>query len=403
LWTPEQPEEDHDGEPPGFDGLLNSVAGRRIRRAERMLERLRGAVRAQAATALKSEALKKRLNRQLDEFGDRVNKRWPNAFLAHEQAIEEVLQAVAGGGRAALLMAGEPVVDPVQWEDDLASALLDDPTVPLTLEAHRQPRPPLPPPPSTGAEVWTQIRERASGGSNHNVEAAAEEEGLLLATLTLAPVTGLPTVNSGPYRGWYWLGTSERRAVEPRDWRRENDLVAERYRVLEVRDVNDRRALSLPPVAAGDLRLWRVEIDPAIDGPALGSSQPLVGIDTELRMVGDGRLGLGVPDSLLVPTASLIALLRLRPGDPCTYEDDSSAGVALVTWRAEYDVSDYYLARPRTCGCGIVIRPDLLAALVAIAGEERLILRDFVVGDSELASPDAEAPAASMDTPSGAT
>jgi hypothetical protein len=120
-------------------------------------------------------------------------------------------------------------------------------------------------------------------------------------------------------------------------------------------------------------------------------------------MVGDGRLGLGVPDSLLVPTPSLIALLHLRPGEPCRYKDEAGVGLALVTWRAEYDVSDYYLARPRTCGSGIVIRPDLLAALVTVAGEERLILRDFVVGDRELGTPDAEAPAASVDTPSGIT
>lgn len=403
LWTPEHLEEDYDQGSPGLDGLLDSAAERRIRRGELRLVHLRNAVRSEAMTVLSSDALKKRLDRQLDRFGDRNNKRWPDAFLAHEQAIEEILQSISSGGRAALLMTGQLVADPIRWEDELASALLDDPTVPLALEARRQPRPPLPPPPCAGAAVWTQVHERASGGSNHNVEAAAEERGFLLATLMLTPIIGLPTVNSGPYRGWHWLGTYERRVVRPRDWRHKNDLVAKRYRALEVRDINDRQALRLPPVAAGDLRLWRAEIDPAIGRPALGSSQPLVGIDTELRMVGDGRLGLGVPDSLLVPTAALIALLRLHPGDPWTYEDDSGAGLALVTWRAEYDVSDYYLAWPRTCGCGIVIRPDLLAALVEIAGDKRLILRDFVVGDNELGSPDVEAPSASVGTRSDAT
>lgn len=402
LWTPEQPKEEHEGDPPALDSLLDSVAGERIRRGKRELARLRDAVRARAVTVLDSDALQVRLRRQLDALGDRLNKRWPDAFLAHEQAIEDILQSVASGGRAARLMAGQLVADPVGWEDDLASALLDDPTVPLTLEAHRQPRPPLPPPPNARDEVWAQIRKQASGRSSCDVEAAAEQEVLLLATLTLASVTALPTVNGGPYRGWHWLGTYEKRMTKPRDWRREKDLTAKRYRVLEVRDVNDRRALTLPPVAAGDLRLWRAEIDPATNMPALGSSQPLIGIDTELRMVGDGRVGLGVPESLLVPTASLIALLRLLPGKPWTYRADSEPGLALVTWRAEYDVSDYYLAWPRSCGCGIVIRRDLLAALVAIAGEKRLILRDFVVGDSELASPDAEGPSASVDTEPGA-
>jgi len=110
--------------------------------------------------------------------------------------------------------------------------------------------------------------------------------------------------------------------------------------------------------------------------------------------VGDGRHGLGVPHSLLVPTESLIALLGLRPGPPCSYEDHNGVGRALVTWRAEYDVSDYCLAWPRTCGSGIAIRPDLLAGLVAVAGKDRLLLRDFVVGDSELAATHQEPPVA---------
>jgi hypothetical protein len=200
-------------------------------------------------------------------------------------------------------------------------------------------------------------------------------------------------VISGQYRGWYWLGTFEQRTIKHRDGAHEQDLVAKRYRILEKRDVNDRKALILPPVEAGDLRLWRADIDTAVDGSTLGSSQPLVGIDPELQMVGDGRMGLGVPDSLLVPTVSLITLLKLRSEAPFTYKDGSGAALALVTWRAEYDVSDYYLAWPQTSGCGMVIRPDLLAVLVAIAGEARLILRDFILGDSRLVGTDAKEPA----------
>jgi hypothetical protein len=79
-----------------------------------------------------------------------------------------------------------------------------------------------------------------------------------------------------------------------------------------------------------------------------------------------------------------VSLLGLHPGPPCTYEDDRGPGLALVTWRAEYDVSDHYLAWPRTHGSGIVIRPDLLTDLTAVVGEDRVVLRDFVVGSAEL-------------------
>jgi hypothetical protein len=58
--------------------------------------------------------------------------------------------------------------------------------------------------------------------------------------------------------------------------------------------------------------------------------------------------------------------------------------LALVTWRAEYDRSDYYLARPRIRGSGTVIRPDLFDRLAEGAGEHRLVMRDFVVGVAEL-------------------
>lgn len=399
LWTPDDVDDDREDDPPGLDDLLESVAGRRMHRGERPLEGLRAAVRERAATSLSSDALKRRLDRQLDTFGDRVNKRWPDAFLAPEQTIEEILQSVAAGGRAALLMAGEPIADPIRWEDDLASAILNDPAVPLTLEAHRQPRPPLPPPPRMGHDLWVHVRERASGSLSENVDEALEEEGLLLATLTLGSVDELPTVKRGPHDGWHWLGTVERRTVKHRDWGRDSELVAERYRVVEIRDVNDRRALTLPPVATGDLRLWRAEIDPAAGQPGLDSSQPLLGIDNDLKIAGDGRQGLGVPSSILTPAPSLIALLGLRPGAPCSYEDDHGVGLALVIWRAEYDVSDYYLALPRTRGSGIVIRPDLHAGLVTAVGSNRLVLRDFVIGDSELAATEPEPPATSVDAP----
>jgi hypothetical protein len=225
----------------------------------------------------------------------------------------------------------------------------------------------------------------------------------MLGTLSIAPITALPNVNSGKYRGWHWLGTYEKRTIKHRDGAHEKDLIAKRYRILEVRDVNDRKALNLPPVGAGNLRLWRADIEPILDRLALRSSQPIVGIDTELRIVGDGHMGLGVPDSLLVPTATLVALLKLRPGAPFTYKDESGVALALMTWRTDYDVSDYYLAWPQTCGCGIVIRPDLLAALTVIAGEERLVFRDFIIGDSRFAGPDAEGPDDPVDIQSSIT
>ncbi len=392
LWTPDLDAELSGEEPAGLDGLLEAVAGIRLEWGEQLLPGLRSAVRARIAKSLGDEAVKRRLKSQLDAFRDRLRERWPDAFLSHEQMLEETLQSVAAGGRAALLMTGNPTSNPIAWEDNLALALLDDPTVPLTLEAHRQPRPRLALPPGSNHESWRHVRERANGDSRSSVEEASESSGHFRATLSIEPVTSVPIVECGQFRGWRWLGTLEARSIKRSDWRRgEADLVAKRYRVLEVRDVADRRALLLPPVTTGDLRMWQAETDPALGVPLFERTQPLVGVDDELTMAGDGHRGLGLPSPLLVPAARLLALLNLHPGMPCTYEDRDGPGLALVIWRAEYDTSDYYLAWPRTCGSGIVIRPDLLARVVAAIGESRLVLRDFVLGDAELASVQSEA------------
>jgi hypothetical protein len=75
----------------------------------------------------------------------------------------------------------------------------------------------------------------------------------------------------------------------------------------------------------------------------------------------------------------------MHPGELCTYHDREGLGLALVTWRAEYETSEYELARPRVRGSGVVIRPDLLDRLADGVGKQRLVLRDFVVGVTELA------------------
>jgi hypothetical protein len=382
LWTPDERGDDREADPWGLDELLDSVAGVRISRGEHLFPGLRTAVRSGAASALNGKALKARLDQQLDTFGDRMNQRWPDAFLAPNQAIEEALQSAAAGGRAALLISGEPITNPIQWENALATGILDDPAVPLTLEEHRQPRPPLPPPPQAGHELWSQIHDQADGRDGSIVE-AREKEGMLCATLTLAPYSSLPRVKGGPYDDWCWIATIESRVSKDFDRQEKRDLIARRYRVIEVRDHGDRQALTSPPVAESDLRLWRAKVELAAKSSAVDFSQPLIGIDWDVSMVGDGREGLGAPTSLPAPLPSLVALLGLQPGPPCRFEDEEGEGLALVTWRAEYDVSDYYLARPRVRGAGIVIRPDLMARLGAAASESRVVLRDFVIGASE--------------------
>ena len=167
-----------------------------------------------------------------------------------------------------------------------------------------------------------------------------------------SPYAAAATVEHGRFRGWRWLATMERRSIKSSDWREEKDLIAKRYCVMEVRDVDDRQAFAAPPVASGDLRMWKAEVDPVLAASVFARSQPLVGIDREFRLVGDGRHSLGVPTAVLVPTAGVIASLGIHPGELCTYYDREGIGLALVTWRAEYEAARYELARPRIRGSG---------------------------------------------------
>lgn len=386
IWVPKNIDAPNPDELAGTKRLIKAVAGIRLSQGKRFLPGLLDAVSDQVAEVRASETFKDRLKSQLDAFADRVRKRWPDAFIANEEIIEDTLQLIAAGGRTARLMAGELISNPIEWEDQLASVLLNDPTIPLLIETLRQPRPQISPPPGIGNEIWVQIHESRSNGSSSSIVEAVEEDERLLATITVKSASCSPIVEGGKFGGWRWLANVENRFVKHPDWRSEADLFVERYCALEVRNANDQQALTRPPVTAGDIRLWSVEVDHVLEAPLFERSQPLVGVDYELAMVGDGRQGLGVPNPLLTPTVSLIALLKLHPGAPFNYEDENGLALALATWRAEYDISDYYLARPRLWGCGIVIRPDLFNQLVTTVGKNRLVLRDFVMGDIELLS-----------------
>lgn len=397
LWKPVHMNLQNKGSPTIPDELLESVAKIRLQRGERLLPGLYRATRERVAKRLTDQAYKSRLNSQLKILADRIGKRWPNAFLASDEMVEEVIQFTATGGRTARMIAGDPISDPIGWEDTLAIALIDDPSLPLMLEACRQPRPNLLAPPPGDDDLWRQIRSRAEGDISTSVEEALKVDGFLKATIAIRPCKSIPQVEQGRYKGWYWLGTMEHRWLKPPNNRYDAaDVVTERFQTLEIRNKGDRVAFTLPPITPGDIEMWTAN-DEGYGSSLLDKSQPLVGFDHKLLMLGDSHSGIGIHESILTPTAALIDILGMQPKAPFIYQDQDGIGLALVIWRAEYDTSDYYLTWPRTYGSGIVIRPDLLARLIDAIGEERLVLRDYLVGALELLSPETDS---KHDTPS---
>jgi len=208
---------------------------------------------------------------------------------------------------------------------------------------------------------------------------------LLLGTLTVAAAETAPIRDAGRFRGWRQLAAVERRTSPPPNRNGESDLVSVRFRAVELRDSGDVRALTLPPAVDGDLRAWTIRLPSGVSQIAPTQSRPIVGCDSEVAAARDARQGLGIQTPLLSPTPWLIVTLGLRPGTLFVLDDDVGPALALVTWRTEYETSEYHLAWPRLCGAAIVIRNDLFDRLLgAIPG--RLKLRDFVFGDVELCS-----------------
>jgi hypothetical protein len=385
LWVPEAPDDDEDAADDAPTELVRGVAGARLIDAASLVPGLAEAVLHRVARDYASPELRSRMKVQLRAYRDStVRDRWPDAYLAIEEAVEEALQRTAAGARAARLAAGLPSAEPAAREDDLATALTDSPQIPLALEATRYPRPLLPALPEDNAPLWAAIAAATHGSAPgpSTVLAARTWNGKLMATTAMRPAGTIIVLDGGPYDGWCVIGTAERR-IYPAHRYSDEDRRAYFYTALEARRDGDGEALDRRPLAAGNLWQW-INPLPSWDAPdPLTETQPLLGIDHDMKSAGDAASGLGIPPEILVPTDSLISALGLRHGQPMALNDAAGPGLALITWRTGYKQSEYHLAWPRITGCAVVLRPDLMPQLSRHA-QATLVIREFIVGDETL-------------------
>ena len=377
LWTP-----DHDQRQPASESareLVESVAGHRLSKAEAVLEGISPAVCARVAAESDDDRFQQRLRRQLDELGDRSTRRWPDAYLTTGQTVEQALQRTAAAGRAALIAKGVALSDPIGWEDELASALVDDPRLPLALEATRIPRPPIPAPPLPEGHSWgDQMTEASRDQTGERADVRIELAGDVFTTLTVSAPDTAPITNQRWLRGWHLIAAVEDRTLRPPNPSDRRELLAKRIQALEIRDPDDDDGLQYPPVSQGDIRMWtkRTRL-PSITQLPPGAA-PIVGLD--LRAVGaeDARSGLGVHLPLLTPTAALMALLDLHSSECFSLRDSNGCGLALATWRTDYCWADRGLAYPLVLGSAVMARADLFERLLD-AGRGRTVVRDFLI------------------------
>lgn len=368
-----------------LSSAIDSVAGVRLSQAERILPGLSNAVCNRVDSVFKSKDYRHRIRSQLATYRDQISKRWPDAFLASDETIEDVLQRTSAGVRGAWLLNHGTAPDPAGLENGLANAILNDPALPLAIERTRQPRPEIPSPPYRGDQLWRAIANRSNGvpGSETVVVAAEQDGDQLGATLEISNAGTVPSTIGEPYGGWRLVATVEQRLMQRSDFSDSKEDKARRYRGVELRLNGDRQALIHPPVAKGDIRAWRYEWEFFMFKNQRIQTKPIVGYDYLVRAAADGHSGLGVQRRLLTPSAFLVETLDLEGGTYFELSDDSGPALALITWRTEYDISEYYMPRPRLHGAGLVMRSDAFDRLIT-KSQGHLVFRDFVSGPSSL-------------------
>ena len=360
-----------------LEPVVDEIAGNRLNQAEEILPGLRLAVTRRFTKAWKSDEFKRRAKRQRDAYQNQFAKRIPDIFIHMEETIENAIQHAASGARAARLINEDLSSDPVQLENSLAEVLINEPQPALAIEATRQPRPEIPPPPHRGHQSWNNLRNRVVDDTVDGKTLQDQEDGEISGTLSISEPLEVPTVISGAYKGWRLVATHERREVPHQDWNSKIKQIVERYRAIELRNPGDDHGLMSPPVPL----IEPVELSTNHDLHDFlcpgGVAQPVVG------GFAARRHGLGIPIMVLNPTQWLVAVLQVKNEGQFTQDDNKGRVMALITWRTEYETSDYFLAWPRLCGSGLIIRPDAFDLLVNET-KEPLKFRDFLMGKSIL-------------------
>ena len=367
------------------NSMINELVGVRLSRAEAIHPGLRDVVRIRVESTRTDADITRRMQAQFRAYGDKTKERWPDAFLAVNEAVEDALQRTAAGVRSARLASGRPVRDPLSFEDRLATALIDDPDLPLVIERTRQPRPDIPPPPHRGDALWSALSCPANVGATTNTDeqATSQDDDGLSGTVAVLGADSVPSIVGGPFGGWRLVATVERREVPRQDWKDQEDDIALRFRTIELRQSGSSQALDSPPVAKGDVLTWVSTLSPILPSKDWNGSKPVVGLDTAVLAAADGYDGLGFQKLLLTPTPWLSNAIDREWGTYFVLEDSVGPALALISWRTEYETSDYHLAWPRLCGTGLVVRSDVFDRMVHAFGED-LTYRDYLTGASSL-------------------
>jgi hypothetical protein len=362
--------------------MVAMLAGERLTAAEAVLPFLGTAVTARIEQTLAEPGVAQAIDQEHQELSDRTHRRWADAFTGRPSLLEDILQRTAAGGRASLVAAGMPPADPAAWEYDLARLLVNDPALPLAIEATRRPRINVPPPPGPGDPSWSNVQPEWQPLTTRTARA------VLVITSLIAPPESCAVLESGLFQGWRVLAVSEEHSFDGPGSARHPLRVATRSQAVELRLPDDRTGLGSQPFAAGHFSDWLLAAPPQPPARVPHHSGPLIAMDTEGvgNSLDDARLGLGVHQPLLAPTSLLRAALGLRSDGHLVLYDDHGPALALITWRSHYQMG-YHLPWPRRLGSALVVSPSAFERLLSW-GEGYLSLRKVIKGSPTFTKPE---------------
>ncbi|GGR99589.1 hypothetical protein GCM10010252_42870 [Streptomyces aureoverticillatus] len=360
--------------------MVAMLAGERLSAAEPMLPLLGQAVTARFERALAEPGAAEAIDHEHQELSDRMHRRWADAFTGRPSLLEDILQQTAAGGRASLVASGVPPTDPAEWEYALARLLVNDPALPLAIEATRHPRINVPPPPGPGDPAWSQMQPE------WQPRPAQRDRADLLITSLIAPLAGCTVLETGRFQGWRIIAVSEEHTFDAPGSARHPLRVASRAQAVELRLPDDQAGLGSQPFAVGHVSDWFHAAPPQPAAQVPRSSGPLIAIDVEGVGNGldDARLGLGVHQPLLAPTSLLRSALGVRADERFVLHDDRGPALALITWRSHYETGAYHLPWPRRLGSALAVSPSAFDRLLSW-GEGRLSMREVIEGSPTFA------------------
>lgn len=319
-----------------------------------------------------------RSKEQIRQLRSLSSQRIPDAYFSDEEELENALQQVAAGIRAAFAREGFLSADARRFEAGYAFRLAPSARWALLEESSRVPRP--------------ATRHHLLGRSLTPIPWQDDENEWpppisvdLSQTRGLAGPDAEPVrVVERPYNDWVQLGMLERQATlasaHPKRPSRELFISTG----LEVAD--DPIPIGTMPVGISPPSIWVATHDhilPGVDRASVVESlKDVQGPFTAMADYGDVRSaphrdrGAGLQPFTLVPRAELVAFLDLRPESPavrhCLVDGQ---GPALVgrNWRG-FLIHDgsYSPLEPAVHGTDLIIRPDLYDRLDDVLGKSRI-------------------------------